>query len=140
MMKGILGRLVQLVVATAFALFPAQTSATECTGFTPSKPVHHVAGVVINVLGERIAGADVSALKDGKVIATLKTDEHGKFSFGELEAGTYEIDADAEGYIGDRFPVTVVKPALKDPLAIEIEVAVGGQCPGATLIKANKIN
>jgi hypothetical protein len=103
MMKGILGRLGQLLVAVSFVLFPAQISATECIGSTPSKPVHHIAGVVINILGDRIAGADVSALKDGKVIATLKTDEHGKSSFGELEAGTYEIDADAKGFIGDRF-------------------------------------
>lgn len=127
------------LLAGYFILFSGSVSATECVGFVPSKPVHHVAGVVINPIGERVQGADVVVFKDGTVIAALKTDRNGKFFFGQLEAGTYQMNAHSDGYLDAKFPIVITKPSLKDRRAVEIELAVGGQCPGAVLIQASKI-
>ena len=138
-MKQISNRSLQLLLVGIFVLSSGSVSATECVGFVPSKPVHHVAGIVINPIGERLQGADVLVLKKDKLIAALKTDHNGKFSFGQFEAGTYRMKAHSEGYLDAEFPIVVAQPTLKDRREIEIELAVGGQCPAAVLIKASKI-
>lgn len=138
-MKRISNLFVPLLLAGHFVLLSGSVSATECVGFVPSKPVRHVAGIVINPIGERVQGAEVSVLKEGKLIAALKTDPNGKFSFGRLEAGTYQMEAHSDGYLDAEFPIVIAEPSLKDRRAVQIGLAVGGGCSGAVLIKPSKI-
>jgi iron complex outermembrane receptor protein/vitamin B12 transporter len=61
-------------------------------------PAASVGGAVLDPLGARIPGANVTLLREGQHVADTKTDEKGEFVFHDLKAGRYEIEADAGGF------------------------------------------
>jgi len=89
------------------------------------KPLRGVCGKVIDQAGEPVAHATVTVLKDGAQLATAQTGEDGRFSVEGLKAGSYEIQAQATGFPGFRFPVVVEKPGKICKRALEILLQVG---------------
>ena len=70
-----------------------------------------ISGVVVDIAGEPIADAKVSAGE-----RSADSDETGRFLFEELEPGTWAIDASAEGF---------VSPGPADRRALEVELSDG---------------
>lgn len=128
------------VFAVVFWWLPAGISyATECLPLPPPKPIQHVCGIIINQLGEPIPNAKVAVLKDGQELVALRTDKDGKFSFEQLEAGSYQIQVHGDGYLDAYFPVVVVKPTTKCRRVLQVGLAVGMGCSGMSVVKPKKI-
>lgn len=126
------------VVAGLILLLPASSpSTTEICREVHLKPLHCVCGTVINALGEPVARARVTILRDGTGRAAVKTGEDGKFSFDELKAGNYEVQVQAEGFRSFQFPIAVVKPDSKCKRGLEIGLTTGypENCTGVRLVK-----
>lgn len=66
-------------------------------------------GALIN--GDCFENADVELKKDGKVIATQKTNFFGDYKFDGLEDGDYVISIDADGKKKD-IPITIAGQSL----------------------------
>jgi carboxypeptidase family protein len=114
------------LVAGLLLLLPASSpSTTEICKEVHLKPLHCVCGIVINALGEPVARARVTILRDGTGRAAIKTGEDGKFSFDDLKAGNYEVQVQAEGFRTFQFPIVLVKPDSKCKRALEVELTTG---------------
>ena len=113
--------------------------ATECVPVPPPEPIHHVGGTVINQLGEPIPNAEVSVLRESLEVAAQQTGKDGKFSLEQLDAAKYNIQVYGEGYLDAYFSVVIVKPGTKCERALQVGLAVGMGCSGASLVKAKKL-
>ena len=82
-----------------------------CEPKRPLKPVRCVCGEMTDQTGGPAADITVKITRDLEVIATTKTSRDGKFTFGELPAGKYELSA--EGFEPIRTPIVVVRPTNK---------------------------
>jgi protocatechuate 3,4-dioxygenase beta subunit len=61
----------------------------------PEDDFDGIAGTVVDSTGAPIAGATVSTV-DG---SNATTDESGRFALADIEPGTYQLDAEADGFI-----------------------------------------
>jgi hypothetical protein len=52
-------------------------------------------------------------LQDAPVLATVKTASDGAFIFGQLKSGSYELNAEVDGFEPFRSPIVVSNPAKK---------------------------
>jgi hypothetical protein len=84
-----------------------------CGKVPPLKPVRCVCGKLIDQSGGPVSGATVKIIKDKADLATVKTGVDGKFFFGELKAGSYELEANFDGFKTFRSPIVLVGPAKK---------------------------
>lgn len=74
-----------------------------------------IKGKVRNNKGGSIAGATVTARLTGKDVKTVKADSKGNFTMQGLDAGTYNILFDADGYAsGVRFGVQIKDGNVRD--------------------------
>lgn len=74
-----------------------------------------VKGKVRNMKRDVIAGATVTARLAGKDIKTVRTDSKGNFTMQGLDAGTYNIVVDADGYAtGIKFGVVIKDGSMHD--------------------------
>ena len=74
-----------------------------------------VKGKVRNDKGNAIAGATVTARIDGKDIKSVRSDAKGTFSMQGLQAGTYNVVFEADGYAsGVKYGVKVTNGGLQD--------------------------
>src|SRR5215475_13191742 len=55
-------------------------------------------GTITDPLGAVISGARVQLLREGKPTATSTTDSEGKYRFGSLIPGRYQVRAEAPGF------------------------------------------
>jgi uncharacterized membrane protein len=108
---------------------PGGAYATDCIAL-PIKPIRHVCGVVMNLIGERIPNAKVTVLKDGKELATVQTSADGKFSCERLDAGRYDVRVEADGYLTAQDSIAIVKPTSNCRRGLEVVLAVGTACSG----------
>jgi hypothetical protein len=111
-----------------FILSCSTSSACESIQF-PVKPFRHLCGIVTNQIGERIPNATLTVLKGGAELRTLHTDADGKFEFGRLEAGDYDLMVRSEGYAAIQSPIKVVRPTAKgrEDLKIVLSLTCGSQ-------------
>jgi hypothetical protein len=72
----------------------------------------------------------VAVLKGTTELASLQTGPDGKFSFEHLEAGNYEIRAEAEHYQTTRSAVVLRNPAKKPKRVLQVVLAFGMGCVG----------
>jgi hypothetical protein len=95
----------------------------------PVKPFRHLCGIVTNEIGERIPNATLTVLKAGAEIRTLRADSDGKFEFGQIEAGSYELRVRAEGYITILSPIKIVRSTAKctGELRVVVALVCGGE-------------
>ena len=73
-------------------------------------------------------------IKDGTEVAHVKTGQDGKFRFGELKSGNYELIGDATGYRTFRSAIVVAKPENKCKQAILLDTGGLESC-GSHVIK-----
>lgn len=74
-----------------------------------------IKGKVRNNKGGAIAGATVTARLSGRDVKTVKSDSKGAFTLQGLEAGTYNIVFDADGYAtGVKFGVEIKNGSVRD--------------------------
>ena len=74
-----------------------------------------IKGKVRNNKGSSIAGATVTARLSGKDVKTVKADSKGYFTMQGLDAGTYNIVFDADGYAsGVKFGVQIKDGSVRD--------------------------
>jgi hypothetical protein len=101
------------------------------------KPLRCVCGTLIDQAGEVVSRADVTILKDGTEIATVETGIDGKFKFGELKAGNYDLQAQGTGFRLFSFPVVVENAAKKCKHPLEIILLASGleTCTSIRLVK-----
>ena len=99
------------------------------------KPLRHVSGVVLDPYDRPIPNATTEILQGETQLLAVRTDEDGEFSFGHLEAGSYELRAQALGFHSSSYHISVVKPkaAAKRVLQIHLDVVYG--CPKVRIIK-----
>ena len=88
----------------------------------PLKPVRHVCGIVSNQIDERIPNAKLTLLKDGMELTTIQSDSKGKFEFGRLEAGRYELRVEFDGYHTIRSPIVIVRPTTHCDRELEVRL------------------
>jgi hypothetical protein len=99
-------------------------SADTCIGPPPIKPVRHICGIVKNELDERIANAKLILLKDGLKVKTVQADSNGKFDFGRIEAGKYDLRAESDGYHARQAQIIIRGPASKCDRGLEVRLAL----------------
>ena len=88
-------------IAISFFLLAIGTQKSEMS--TESSAV--VSGTVVDsYTGESIQSASVTLEEIGE---TTTTDEYGEFLFSEIEAGTYTVSVQANGYVSSSLDVDV---------------------------------
>ena len=74
-----------------------------------------IKGKLRNTKGNAIGGATVTARLSGTDVKTVKTDSKGSFMMEGLDAGTYNIVFDADGYSeGVKFGVAIANGNVRD--------------------------
>jgi len=74
-----------------------------------------VKGKVRNNKGGSVAGATVTARLSGKDVRSVKSDTKGNFMIQGLDAGTYNVIFDADGYAtGVKFGVEIKNGSVRD--------------------------
>jgi len=127
------------IIGGLLLLQPAGTSfATTCIGLPRLKPVHRNSGVVFVPSGDRIANAKVTVLEAGKEIAEQQTGVDGRFAFGQLRAGNYEIQVRVN-VLGDASTqVVLVQPESYPKLEIAVNLSLTGPCSSFSLVNSKK--
>jgi hypothetical protein len=125
-----------LAVPILLLLAASLSSANVCVQ-EKLKPLRHIAGVVLDADDKPIPNAKVQVLMGGKELSAVRTGENGKFLFGPLAAGKYELRAEAPGFQTAGLQISVVRPQASAKRVLLIHLEVGGAgCPQARIIKA----
>ena len=93
--------------------------------WTPDDPTRVLRGVVRGPSGLVVAGATVSAQRDGHEAASARTRPDGTFEIGPLPAGTYLVVATAPGPLAS-VPTSVPVPTGAAP---DLDLVLGGGAP-----------
>jgi streptogramin lyase len=94
-------------------------------------------GTVKSASGEAIGGVTVSAKIDGRSMTTsVFTDERGNYYFPPLEAGTYQVWAQAVGYERARGQVDLTGTVQRQDFAIKETKDIALQLSGDQLVAA----
>ena len=121
------------IIVGFLLLVPTELShATTCT-LLPIKPIRYVCGIVLNQLGEPIPNAKVTILEGITELASVQTNNDGKFSFEQLKAGKYDILVQADFYKSARASIVLVRPATKCKRTLQVTLAVGMACSSVGL-------
>lgn len=90
-----------------------------------------VAGAVLDMNGDLIQGATVKLINTStEQEQTFLTSENGKYSFSQVEAGSYTLRADAEGFA----PVQFLDLAVKQGEQQQIDLTMGDTLKSYTLV------
>ena len=107
--------------------------ATCCLAQAPGQQGHIISGSIHDPSDAAIVGANVSLMApDGTVVANSTSDAAGSYRFEHLKEGTYQVDAQQEGFRETKVTVNVdgklrVTANLKLPIAVkQEEVNVSG--------------
>lgn len=116
------------IATLAVILLPVWVSSGEvvCGKEPRLKPVQCVCGTFTNATGGPVPNVTVTVLNKGTEVARLRTGQDGKFKFGELKQGDYELAADAVGYRSFRSPIVVSKPKNQCKCRLLIFLDAGG--------------
>jgi Carboxypeptidase regulatory-like domain len=129
-------------VAGVFLLMPtgALRAAEVICSQQQVKPVRHIWGIIIDQSGAPVSRVKVSILKGQRELDVVETGENGEFSFDELDAGNYEVQAEKKGFRTFRFPIVLAKPERRRKKALEVELIVASEaCPGVHLVKPKAV-
>ena len=100
------------------------SSANTCVALPGLKHVRHVCGIVINQLDEPIPNARLTLLKGGAELVTIETGADGRFAFGAVEAGDYELRAERIGYLAVRSAIKIARPTAKCTRGLRVVLPV----------------
>src|SRR6202035_127958 len=89
-----------LVIGWALLECSVASHADSCVMFHKRAPVRAVCGKIVNELGERPDGVELTlATESGSALFTAKTDKRGRFAFGPTPKGDYTLRATAPSYL-----------------------------------------
>ena len=112
-------------IARLFLLLPFSIAyANTCVAVPPLKPIRHVCGIVKNPVGEKIPHARLTLFQGGKELTTTQADSNGRFDFGQIEAGHYELRAEFDGYQAVKSRIAVVRPTRKCNQALDVTLSL----------------
>lgn len=115
-------------------------SADECVEIPyPKKPLSHVCGVIVDPSDETVANAKVQirAVKDDSALAEVQSDSNGRFSFGMLKEGSYQIRVVAKGFSTFQVPIRVHNPKERCKASLKVTLALGGPCGSSAELEKN---
>jgi hypothetical protein len=116
-------------------LILTSASAATCIGVQKKlKPISHACGFVVDPTGVPIVGARIFVFKDGTEVAEAQTDADGKFSFGDIKEGDYQLMIQAPGFASFSFPIVVHKPAQKCKQSLRVQLSIGYPACGSSVI------
>ena len=99
----------------SFLIFPAVLLLSAFCLLPSAFAQGGVKGKVRNNKGSAIAGATVTARLDGRDVKTVRADSKGMFALQGLEAGTYNVVFQADGYSsGVKYGVKVANGSVVD--------------------------
>lgn len=123
-----------VIVASLFLLSASTPSANICVE-ERLKPLRQVSGIVVDPYDRPIPNTKVEILKGGMGVSAVRTGEDGKFSFGHLNAGSYEVRAEAPGFHAASFHISLVKPQASAKRVLRIQLDVVDGCSSIRSIK-----
>jgi len=124
------------IIAGILVLVCLSSAEVICGKEPPLKPLRRVCGNFTNAAGEPVPEVMVVIIKDGTEVARVKTGQDGKFRFGELKSGNYELMGQATGYLTFRSAIVVAKPENKCKRGLAIYLDTGGlESCGSHVIK-----
>jgi hypothetical protein len=88
------------------------------------KPIRHLCGIVTNQIEERLSNAKLTLLNAGVEVRTLQSGTDGKFDFGRLEAGDYELRGESSGYSAAQHTIKVVRPTEKSSGGLQVTLGL----------------
>ena len=103
-----------LLMASILTIFASTAGASS---------IGTVGGKVIDPLGAVVPKADVTLLRNGKIVVVTKTDDEGRFSFYPVDAGQYQVRAEATGFARQDSQPVNLGPART--VNIEVMLQVG---------------
>jgi len=77
-------------------------AAADTCVHNPLKPVHHVDGEVMDSQGRPIPMVKVMLTKNGVLLQTRDTGTNGRFDFGDVPAGEYELRVESRSSFQQR--------------------------------------
>jgi hypothetical protein len=96
-----------------------------------------VCGIVVDLINEPVPNAKVQILKGTTEVLSVKTGGDGKFSFGHLDAGDYQVRVEAAGFrTVPPFRIIVVKPKATGKRMLQIRLTLGDGCSYIRSIKS----
>ena len=81
-----------------------------------------VAGTIVDALGARVSGANVTLMRDGMKVADSKSGSDGTFSFASLAPGRYAVAAIAPGFSPRTSEPVYVGPGSRETLDVALEI------------------
>src|SRR5262249_53520256 len=108
---------------TGFVLVLALTALSNFA----SAAGNSIHGTITDPLGAAISGAQVQLLREGKPMAAAITDSEGKYRFGSLAPGPYQVKAEAPGFAAQQTDAVSLGAARNASLSIALKLASGSQ-------------
>lgn len=85
--------------AVRFVCLAALVILLGCLGMPASAQTPtSIEGIVVDPLGARVSGATVTLILDGRDAGNTSSDSEGRFAFGTLQSGHYQLRASASGF------------------------------------------
>ncbi|HLY62917.1 MAG TPA: carboxypeptidase-like regulatory domain-containing protein [Terriglobia bacterium] len=126
-----------LILGLPMAFFPPTCTANSFTcREIKLKSLRHMAGVIVDPTGALIPDARVEILKGEMQVAAVKTDQNGRFSFEQLDAGDYQMRAAADGFLTSSFNIVLAKPKPSSKRMLRIVLNLGNGCTNAQIFKS----
>src|ERR1700722_7815267 len=125
-----------VLVAVIILLFAGQSEANTviCHKVRPIT-LRWMQGRVVDQLGSPVPQASVDLLRNEMVLASVQTNDDGRFSFQDVKAGNYELRAEYPGFISDQYPVVLKKPTSSWKGLAEMGLGLVVNCPNARVVK-----
>jgi len=111
-------------------------AAADTCVHNPPKPVHHVDGEVMDSQGRPIPMVKVMLTKNGVLLQTRDTGTNGRFDFGDVPAGEYELRVESEKFISATYSIKVKRPKHRPGREwLQVRMARSGECGGIGVFK-----
>src|SRR5262249_48489767 len=108
-----------LFLRTGFVLVLAFTALANFA----SAAGNGIHGPITERLGAVISGAQVQLLREGKPMATATTDSEGKYRFGSLAPGRYQVRAEAPGFAAQQSDAIYLGSARDAGISVALKLA-----------------
>ncbi len=119
-------------LTTVFALTTVAHLSGDVCVYKPPR-VRRICGIMVDSQGIAIPGVRVTVFKDVVPLKTSTTDQTGEFNFDTMEAGKYELDVEASGFMSGRYQLTLTRPTHSCKHSLRVEMEIGYPCRGGNI-------
>jgi Carboxypeptidase regulatory-like domain len=93
-------------------------------GYEKRAPVRCACGRVINVIGDKMSGVELTLTDEKDKVFSTTTNVHGLFCFGAIPKGNYKLRAKLRGYQIAERDIQITSSAQKCSPRIEVKLDV----------------